>query len=65
MNADSTIVVGLIKGNMLCNARHYTLIQKCKGLMTSTDLEVMIHYCFHEANKVVANVLANIGIELN
>ena len=40
------------------------MIQRCKGLLESTDWEVTISRCFRDANQV-ADVLANIGVELS
>jgi len=64
MNVDSIIIVGLLKGSMMCNACHSSIIQRCKGLLASTNWEVMVSHCFREVNQV-ANVLTNKGVNLN
>ena len=60
---DSIMVMGMLKGDMDCNARHHTIIQCCKSLMEANDWEVRISHCYREANQV-ADTLANLGIEL-
>lgn len=64
VNVDIIFVVGLLKGDIRCNARHSSIIQKCKGILHLTEWEVRINHCFREANQV-DDVLANIGVDLN
>ena len=61
--ADSTIVVGVLNGTMVCNARHYAVIQRCKDLLQDGNWEVKVFHCYREGNQV-ADTLVNLGIGL-
>ena len=61
---DSLVVAGMLKDNMLCSARHNTLVQQCRRILQLPDWEVKVNHCFRETNRV-ADALANLGIGLN
>ncbi|KAJ8422844.1 hypothetical protein Cgig2_033483 [Carnegiea gigantea] len=63
VKVDSMLVVGMLKGSLRCNARHYAIIHRCKGLLESPNWEVTVSHCYREANQV-ADTLVNLASSL-
>ena len=64
VRSDSTVLVGMLRGEMEPNPEHGALIEQCKRLVQEESWKVQISHCYREANKV-ADMLANIGVTLN
>ena len=63
VSVDFSVVVGMLWGNVLYNARYEAIAQRCKSLIRSLDWEVLVCHCYREINQV-ADTLANIGVNL-
>ena len=61
LRADSTVVVGMLRGNGNWNPVNKPFITQRKQLIERTDWEIKITHCYREANQV-ADKLANLGI---
>lgn len=64
VKVDSMLVVGMLKGSLCCNTRHYAIVQRRKGLLESPNCEVLVSHCYQETNQV-ADTLMNLGINLD
>ena len=63
INVDSSVVVDVLRSNILCNARYEVLVHRCKSLIGSIVWEVMVSHCYQGANQV-ADTLINICVDL-
>ena len=64
VQADSLVVVGMIKGQTSWNIELSPLIQQCKLLMGLNDWKIIISHCYRETNQV-ADLPANLRVMNN
>jgi len=41
LNVDSIIVIRMLSGDMMCNARHEAIVRSCEGLINTLDREIV------------------------
>ena len=62
LQADSMVIVGMLRGEGVWNQIHKPLILQCKELIAQSTWEIKVMHCYREANQV-ADRLSNLSID--